>query len=101
MKTKEKRKKESSRIIRRRTLLVGVRATRLPLQLDRAEGPYRQQRRLGGILRRQPDFRVDVEQALDTAGRPDGAGDAKLVGLEVVVVVRALDGEGRRDLRGC
>ena len=73
----------------------------MPLQLDRAEGPYRQQRRLGGVLGRQPDLRVDVEQALDTAGRPDGANDAELVGLEVVVVEGALNEEGRRDLRGC
>lgn len=53
---------------------------------------YRQQSRVVGVERRHADLGVDVEQALLAARGPDGALEAELVCLEVVVVVRAREG---------
>jgi len=81
-------------------LAVALRGAGLPGDLDVLEGSYRKLARLGvaSVLGRDADFGVDVEETLEAAGRPDGALDAELVGLDVVVVVGALDGHGRRDL---
>jgi hypothetical protein len=60
---------------------------------------YRQESSSVGVEGRKADLGVDVEETLLSARRPDGALDAKLIGLEVVVVKDTLQGEGRGDLR--
>lgn len=65
-----------------------------PAGLNVVGGIYREQSGPGAVHGAQADLGVDVEQALDAAGGPDGGLDAELVRLEVVVVVGAADGEG-------
>lgn len=54
--------------------------------------PYRQQSGVVGVQRCHADLGVDVEQALLTAWRPDSALKAKLIRLQIVVVVGAVEG---------
>ena len=61
---------------------------------------YSKQSSLLVVDGRKADLRVDVEEALLSARRPDGRLNTKLVGLEVVVIVRAVEGEGAGDLVG-
>jgi hypothetical protein len=52
-----------------------------------------------GVQGRQPDFGVDVEQALNSARRPgDNALHAEHVRLEVIIIVRAVDSLRARNL---
>lgn len=66
---------------------------------DLLESSYRKEGGLDRVHGRQPHLGVDVEEPLQPAGGPDGRLDAKGVRLEVVVVVGALEREGRGDLR--
>jgi hypothetical protein len=63
-----------------------------------AKGSYSELGVALGAGSRHANLGVDVEESLEAARRPDGALDAELVRLEVVVVVGALNGEGRADL---
>lgn len=65
-----------------------------------AKGSYSEQVPVVGAERRHADLGVDVEETLEAAGRPNGALDAELVGLDVIVVEGALDAEGGADLWG-
>ena len=55
---------------------------------------YSEQSSLLVVDGREADLRVDVEEAFLPARRPDSRLNAELVGLEVVVIVRAVEGEG-------
>lgn len=78
-----------------------VSPTGFPLEGDVAKGSYSEQVPVLGAERRHADLGVDVEETLEAAGGPDGALDAELVRLDVVVVEGALDGEGRANLCWC
>lgn len=72
-----------------------------PVNFNARGGIYREKAALGRVKRGQADLGVDVEETLEAAGRPDGALNAELVGLEVVVIKGALDGQGACDLLFC